>query len=255
MRSAEWDDASSVLGKLDRILGAFDMDHPAMSLAELRQRTALAKSTIHRLVTTLVDARYLERDHGQLQLGLRLFELGQLVPRQRALRDAALPFMEDLFEVTHETVQLGVRDGIEILYVEKLMGHRTVRSPSRIAGRMPLYCTAIGKALLAFSAPVVLEEVLEAGLRPRTPYTIVSAHVLRKELTEVARTGLAFDREEAALGLCCAAAPVFGPGHALVGALSISGPTGRLQPERVASAVKTASLSLYRVLASGMIDS
>ena len=169
-----------MLGKLDRILGAFDIDHPAMSLADLRRRTALAKSTVHRLVSTLVDAQYLERDDGQLQLGLRLFELGQLVPRQRALRDAALPFMEDLFEVTHETVQLGVRDGIDILYVEKIMGHRTVRSPSRVAGRMPLYCTAIGKALLAYSDPEVVEEVIEAGLRPRTPYTIVSPQLLRE---------------------------------------------------------------------------
>ena len=241
-----------MLGKLDRILGAFDIDHPAMNLADLRRRTALAKSTVHRLVTTLVDAQYLERDDGQLQLGLRLFELGQLVPRQRALRDAALPFMEDLFEATHETVQLGVRDGIDILYVEKIMGHRTVRSPSRVAGRMPLYCTAIGKALLAYSDPEVVEEVIEAGLRPRTPYTIVSPQMLRESLAEVARTGIAYDREEAALGLCCTAAPVFGPRHALIGALSISGSTGRLQPQQVASAVKTASLSLSRVLAGGV---
>jgi IclR family transcriptional regulator, acetate operon repressor len=255
MRSTDRNDLSSVLSKVDRILGAFDVDHPTLSLAELMRRTGLAKSTLHRLVGTLVDARLLERSDGQLQLGLRLFELGQLVPRQRALRDAALPFMEDLFEVTHETVQLGVRDGIEILYVEKIMGHRTVRSPSRVAGRMPLYCTAIGKAVLAFSPPEVLDRVIEAGLTRRTPYTIVAPQLLKESIADVARAGVAYDHEEAALGLCCAAAPVFGPRHALIGALSISGSTCRMEPEQMASAVKTASLSLSRVLAGGVLSS
>ncbi|MET1000881.1 MAG: IclR family transcriptional regulator, partial [Acidimicrobiia bacterium] len=200
---------------------------------------------------SLVDAGILEREDGQLELGLRLFELGQLVPRQRTLRDAALPFMEDLFEATHETVHLAVLDGIEILYVEKIMGHRRVRSPSRVAGRMPLYCTAVGKAILAFSPPELLDRVIEAGLRPRTPYTIVSANLLRESVAEVARTRVAFDREESLLGLGCAAAPVFGPHHELVGALSVSGSTSRIEPDRMATAVKTASLSLSRVLGAG----
>jgi IclR family transcriptional regulator, acetate operon repressor len=241
-----------VLGKIDCILGAFDADHPTLTLADLRRRTDLAKSTLHRLVGALVGARLLERDGGDLQLGIRMFELGQLVPRQRALRDAALPFMEDLFEVTHETVQLGVRDGIEILYVEKIMGHGAVRSPSRVAGRMPLYCTAIGKAVLAFSPPDVVDRVIDVGLARRTPYTIVSPQLLRECLAEVAQTGVAFDREESALGLGCVAAPVFGPRHQLIAALSISGSTLRVEPEQMASAVKTASLSLSRVLVGGV---
>ena len=159
--------------------------------------------------------------------------------------------MEDLFEATHETVHLAVLDGIEILYVEKIMGHRRVRSPSRVAGRMPLYCTAVGKAILAFSPPDLLERVIEAGLPPRTPYTIVSPKLLRESVAEVARTGVAFDREESLLGLGCAAAPVFGPHHELVGALSVSGSTTRFEPDRMATAVKTASLSLSRVLGAG----
>ena len=94
VRSAERNELGSVLAKIDRILGVFDADHPTLTLADLMRKTGLAKSTVHRLVGTLVEARLLERDAGQLQLGIRLFELGQLVPRQRALRDAALPFME-----------------------------------------------------------------------------------------------------------------------------------------------------------------
>ena len=251
MQTAERNDLSSVVGKIDCILSAFEPDDVSISLANLARRTGIAKSTLHRLVGSLVDAGILEREDGQLELGLRLFELGQLVPRQRTLRDAALPFMEDLFEATHETVHLAVLDGIEILYVEKIMGHRRVRSPSRVAGRMPLYCTAVGKAILAFSPPDLLDRVIEAGLPPRTPYTIVSPKLLRESVAEVARTGVAFDREESLLGLGCAAAPVFGPHHELVGALSVSGSTTRFEPDRMATAVKTASLSLSRVLGAG----
>jgi IclR family acetate operon transcriptional repressor len=247
--SIERDEPRSVLSKIDRILGSFDAEHPTINLAGLARSTALPKSTLHRLVGALVESGMLERENGHFQLGLRLFELGQLVPRQRAFRDAALPFMEDLFEATHETVHLGVPDGVEILYVEKIAGHRAVRSPSRVAGRMPLYCTAIGKAVLAFSPPALLDQVIGAGLAPRTPYTIVTPQLLRQSVADVARAGVAFDREEALLGLGCAAAPVFGPNQRLVGALSISGSTSRVEPDRMASAVKTASLSLSRVLA------
>jgi IclR family acetate operon transcriptional repressor len=249
MRSVERNDHRSVVGKIDCILGAFDASHTTVSLAELARRTGLAKSTLHRLTATLVDSGMLERQNGRFQLGLRLFELGQLVPGQRALRDAALPFMEDLFEVTHETVHLGVPDGIEIMYVDKIQGHRTVRSPSRVAGRMPLYCTAIGKAVLAFSPAELTERVIEAGLAPRTPYTIVSPQLLRESVAEAAERGVAFDREEASLGLGCAAAPVFGRRRQLIGALSVSGSTSRVEPEKLASGVKTACLSLSRVLA------
>ena len=207
-----------MLGKIDRIFGAFGVDEPTLNLSQLARRTGLAKSTLHRTVNALVASGMLEREDGQFQLGLRLFELGQLVPRQRALRDAALPFMEDLFEATHEIVHLGVPDGVEILYVEKIMGHCAVRSPSRVAGRMPLFCTAIGKAILAFSPPELLDQVITAGLTPLTPYTIVSPQVLRVSLAEVVRTGVAMDREEASLGLACTAAPIFGTRNRLVGA-------------------------------------
>ena len=248
VRTAERNDPSSVVGKIDCILDAFDAENCTVSLADLARRTGLAKSTLHRLTATLVESGMLERENGRFQLGLRMFELGQLVPRQRALRDAALPFMEDLFEITHETIHLGVRDGLDILYVDKIQGHRTVSSPSRVAGRMPLYCTAIGKAVLAFSPPSLLEQVIETGLARWTRYTMTSPDLLRQSVAEVAQRGVAFDFEESCLGLTCAAAPIIGSDLRLVGALSISGATSRVHPEQIASAVKTATLSLSRVL-------
>ena len=108
---------SSVLGKARMILDAFDTDHSDLSLTELTRRSGVAKATVHRLVGELVEWGLLERAGTKYRLGLRLFELGQLVPRQRILRDAALPYMEDLLLATQETVHFAVRDGIDVLYI------------------------------------------------------------------------------------------------------------------------------------------
>ena len=150
-------DMSSVLGKARLILDAFGSD---LSLSELARRSGVAKASVHRLAGELVEWGLLERAGTNYRLGLRLFELGQMVPRQRILRDAALPYMEDLLVVTQETVHFAVRDGIDVLYIEKIIGHRGLRQQSRVAGRLPLYCTATGKMILAFSPQPILDEVI-----------------------------------------------------------------------------------------------
>jgi DNA-binding IclR family transcriptional regulator len=250
--SVERIDASSVLGKVDLLLGAFVDGEHEFTQAELVSRTGLTKTTVHRLLAELTARRMVERSGNQFHVGTRLFELGQLVPRQRTLREAALPFMEDLFEVTHETVNLAVLDGLEALYVEKLVGHRRFRAPTRVAGRMPLHCTALGKVLLAFSEPELLEQVIAAGLRPRTPYSIVSPRILREQVGAVVKTGVAHDREEAAVGVCCVASPVFGRGEQLIAALSVAAPTSRATTEQLAPTVRASSLALSRSLSSSM---
>ena len=187
----------SVLGKADALLGAFAVDDDQeLGLSELARRTGLAKATVHRLATELVTLDYLERSGTRFRLGCRLFELGQRVPRPAVLREAARPFMEDLLIATHETIHLAVRDGHEVLYVEKLAGRRRVAAPSRVAGRMPLHCTATGKAILAFSPPDVQARVLESRLARRTPFTITDPRALGAELRRVAHDGLAVEMEE-----------------------------------------------------------
>jgi DNA-binding IclR family transcriptional regulator len=161
--------------------------------------------------------------------------------------------MEDLYELTHETVQLAVLDGANVVYIEILSGHRKVPSPSRRGGRMPAYCTAVGKVLLAFSEQA--RETLptpDVRLPARTPNTITDVPTLINELHEVRRTGLAFDREEAAVGLTCVAAPVLVSGGKVLAALSVSMPAdGSLTPGRVAPAVRFAALTLSRQLNAG----
>ncbi len=219
-----------------------------LSLAELTRRSGLAKPTVHRICADLVARRILERTAGGYRLGIRLFELGNQVPVHRSLREVALPFLEDLYEATHELVHIAVLDGSDVVCVEKIASHRAMPSPARVGGRDPAYCTGVGKALLAFSAPEALDGVLARGLAPRTPYTIVLPRLLREQLDEIRRTAVAYDREELTIGMTCVAAPVLGADGLAVAALSVSGPTTRLDPERVAVAVRTAALGLGRSL-------
>ena len=182
-----------------------------------------------------------------MRLGLRLFELGQLVPRQRDLLDIAAPFLADLFEATRETVHLAVPDGTDVVYVQKLTVSGSPDIPSRLGGRMPAYCTGVGKALLAFSPPERLA-VAAAGLHRRTPRTVIAPGLLHSELDTIRRRGIAEEHEESAAGIACVAAPVLGiDGHA-VAALSITGWSHRLNTQRLAPAVRTAALGISRAL-------
>jgi DNA-binding IclR family transcriptional regulator len=251
MHSTTRDPATrSVLERAFRILGAYSPADRKLTLAEMTRRTGIPKPTVHRLAGELVALGVLEGDGGVYRLGLRMFELGQLVPRQRDLREAALPFMQDLFEAAHETVHLAVLDGTEVLYIEKISGHRRVAAGSRIGGRLPAHCTAVGKAILSVSPPGVLDAVLAEGLARRTAFTITVPSVLRKQLAKAARAGVAYEREESDLGVTCAASPILGLSNHVVGAISVTGPVSRLDPERYAPTVRLAALALSRRLGS-----
>jgi DNA-binding IclR family transcriptional regulator len=251
MRSTQRDGAArSVLERAFTILGAYGPADRKLTLAEMTRRTGIPKATVHRLAGELLELGVLEGERGVYRIGMRMFELGQLVPLQRDLRNAALPFMQDLFEATHETVHLAVLDGTDVLYIDKISGHRRVAAGSRVGGRLPAHCTAVGKAMLAVSPPGVLDALLAAGLAQRTAFTITNPSVLKRQLATVARVGVAYEREESDLGVTCAASPVYGFGRQLVAAVSVTGPVDRLRPERCAPAVHLAALALSRRLGS-----
>ena len=182
-------ETGTVLGKVVAVLFAFSADDHGVSLAELGRRTGLAKGTLHRVVGDLVAARLLERTTYGYRLSGLVFELGMRASVERRLLEVATPFMEDLRARTHETVHLGVLEGQEVVYVAKIGGHRQASAPSRIGGRMPLYCTAIGKALLAHSRPQLLADVVAAGLTRRTPRTITAPGMLRRQLERIVESG------------------------------------------------------------------
>ena len=242
-------DRGTVLGKVLTVLQAFRPDDDELSLAELGRRTGLAKGTLHRVAADLVAARLLDRDSGGYRLGGQLFELGMRASVERGLLEVAIPFMQDLYERTHETVHLGIREGGEVVYVGKIGGHRAAVAPSRVGGRMPLHCTAIGKALLAFATRDVLADVVAAGLERKTPRTIVAPGLLRNELRRVAQAGVAFEHEESALGLVCVAAPIRDADELAVAAISVTGPVTRFRPEQHATAVRAAADGVTATLA------
>ncbi|MFW3171598.1 IclR family transcriptional regulator [Geodermatophilus sp. CPCC 206100] len=239
-------DTTSMLEKTALLLGAFTPGS-ALSLNQLSERTGLAKSTVHRLILDLHELGWVARVGQRYELGMAIFELGESVPVKHRLRAAALPFMQDLYAVTQETVHLAVRDGHDIVYAEKLHGHASLPLPSRTGGRAPLNCTAVGKALLAHETPAMLDDLLTRPLRRWTPRSIVDPAQLLRELESIRRTGVAVEREEATLGGACVAAPVLVGGQT-VAALSVSVPIERFRPERLGPAVRTAALGLSRTL-------
>lgn len=252
MRTAEWNGGpNSVLGRAMTLLTAFGPNEVELSLAELARRTGLAKSTAHRLLNELTGWDLVERTSGGFRLGMRLFELGSLVPRQRGLREAAAPFLADLFEATHETVHLAMLDGLEVVYVQKLDSRRGPKVPSRVGGRLPAHCTGVGKAMLAFSPPERVDAALAAGLHRRAPRTVIAPGLLRQELAEIRERGVALEHEESTVGITCVAAPVLDATGMATAAVSITGWVNRIDLARFAPAVRTAALGISRILGGG----
>lgn len=230
------------------LLDVFDAESPVLSMREVARRSGVARSTAHRLVGELLDWGALEYAPGGVRLGMKLFELGSLAPAPITLRDAALPFAHHLHEVTQLTVNVAVRDGSDIVYLEKIAS-RSLRVPhSRQGGRQPLHATGLGKAILAFSDGDVVEELLSAPLAALTPATIVDADRLRRELGTVRARRIAYDVEESRTGLFCVAAPILDGRNRALGAISVTGATALDQAERFAPAVSTTALAVAGAL-------
>lgn len=251
-KSADRDALNSVLGKVQLILGAFGHDDESLSLSEISRRSGVAKASVHRLSQELLAWGMLERRGTEYWLGMRLFEIGQRVPRQRILRDAARPFMEDLYQATGETIHLAVRDGLEVLYVEKVSGHNQVSRPSRVAGRMPLHCTATGKALLAFSPRSLFEDVVARPLPRLTPYTVVVPKLLAAELAKARQQGFAVEQEQTRAGFMSVGIPIVGATGATVGALSVTSPVLRADIARFSSLLLMVSNGITKSITLSM---
>jgi IclR family acetate operon transcriptional repressor len=249
--AAEWHDGSaSVVAKVSALIGAFGDADRVLGTSEIARRTGLPKSTVHRLLHDLAQFGFLERDSHGVRLGLRMFEIGQLVPQQRDLRDTALPFMNDLRSATRQTVHLAILDHGEVVYVEILQSPDSPPLPSRVGGRLPAYATAVGKAMLAFSSATTVRDIVGGKLVRLTSRTITQPRMLMRELEDANRQGVAYDREESRAGLVCAASPLLGADAGVVGAISVSGWSSRVNLDQISRAVHTAAMSVTRSLAA-----
>ncbi len=212
---------TSVAARLLALLGAFDPDHRSLTLSELARRADLSLATAHRLIAELVVGGVLvRRPSGEYVIGRRLWDLGLLAPVQSGLRQVASPFLHDIYGATLATVHLGVRDGVQVLYVDRVSGHASVPVVSQIGSRLPLHATGVGKVLLAYAPDEVQAQVF-ANLSRVTPYTITQPGRLHEELRRVRKDGYAQTSEEMSLGACSVAVPIRAREGAVVAALGI----------------------------------
>jgi DNA-binding IclR family transcriptional regulator len=239
----------SVLSKAFAILDAMRAAEVSLTRAQIARRTGLPMTTVYRLARELRRHGALElTDRGRYRVGPWLWEVGTLTPHTLTLREAALPFMEDLYESTHENITLAVLDGYEALVIERIYGRRSSSIPTRVGGRLPLHATGVGKALLAASAPEFVEAVIARQLPPITPYTITDPDSLRHDLALARRNGYAVVHDEMRLNRGSVAAAVWGPGDKLAGAISIVIESQRADVNRLALALRTAAFGLSRRL-------
>ena len=216
--------APSVLWKAFDVLGAFSHRRRVLTLAEIARYSGLPKSTAHRVLAMLIEVGAVEQVSDGYQVGLRMFSLGVLPP-EAALREAALPHLEELHRVTGQTLHLAILRGADVVYLEKLLPRgRSVLMPSVIGDRMPATCTGVGKVLLAFSPEPDREAALAEPLPRRTPRSLGTPAEVRRELAAIAGRGYALDREEAAPGIACVAVPVLADDGSAIAAISVSYP-------------------------------
>ncbi len=241
-------EAESSLSRGLSLLELFTPDDSEMSISEMARRTGMPKSTTHRLVGDLLRWGALEKGRRGVRLGVRLFELGHLVPDHSRLREIAIPFAASLNTITQLTSNLAVREGSEIIYLEKITSRDLKVPHSRVGGRLPMHCTALGKAILAHSSPTFVDSVLEGPLAPLTPKTITDQNTLRREIAGVRQSRVAYDFEESQLGLFCVAAPIFARTGRVVGAISVTGATSRSQARSFSGVVLASAQALSHAL-------
>lgn len=206
----------------------------AVSLKEISEKTGLHPSTAHRILNDLAIGRFVDRPQpGTYRLGMRLLELGNLVKGRLNVRDAAMAPMRDLHKQIQQPVNLSVRQGDEIVYIERAYSERSGMQVVRaIGGHAPLHLTSVGKLFLAADDPQrVRAYATRTGLSGHTKNSITQLPVLERELSKVRQYGVARDDEELELGVRCMAAGIYDDQGKLVAGLSISAPTGRLDEE------------------------
>ena len=217
----------TVTSRVAAVLEAFDTQHALLTLSELSRRTQLPLTTVHRLAGELVRHGLLERDDEQrFRVGLRLWSIASTAARAVDLREAALPYLQDLFTRTHENVQLAVLDGVEAVYLERLSGTDSVHVVTRVGGRLPVHATGVGLVLLAHAPIETQDAVLTTPLTRFTRHTITDPRRLRRVLADVRRDGYAISDRQIETISTSVAAPVRDRSRRVVAAVSVVAAAG-----------------------------
>jgi DNA-binding IclR family transcriptional regulator len=238
---------TAVIDRISLVLDAFE-GPGRLTLAQIVRRTGLPRSSAHRMLDRLVQLRWLRRSGRDYELGMRLVELGSLAVHQDRLVRAAAPLLGELHRATGLVVHLAVLDGPDVVYLEKVGDRMIAALPTRVGSRQPAHCTAVGKAILAYC-----DEDAAVDLQARkTKYSIASSSQLAAELAKVRAHGIAFEREESALGFGCVAAPIGAPGEAVAAAVSVCGPMKCMTfDQRLTAPVRMTAMGIWRNVEDG----
>lgn len=241
---------TSLVARTLDVLSAFDDRHRRLNLSAIAQRAGLPEPTALRIVRELVAGGALVRsDDRTYSIGQKLWHLGLLSPMETDLREIASPFLHDIHAATRATVHLAVREGQEVLYLDRLSGQASVPVVSRVGSRLPMHSTGVGKVLLAHAPDDVVRTALRR-LKPFTPYTITAPGLLAQELEKVRSSGYATTREEMTLGACSIAVPVFS-GDEVIAAVGVVVPDLRRDKPRLVTGLTVAARSIGRLHRAG----
>ena len=224
--------AVQVIERMFTLIDVLASREEAISLKEISEKAGLHPSTTHRILNDLATGRFVDRPQpGSYRLGMRLLELGNLVKGRLNVRDAAVGPMRELHKLIQQPVNLSMRQGDEIVYVERAYSERSGMQVVRaIGGRAPLHLTSVGKLFLAGDDAERLRAYAErTGLKGHTKNSLTQLDALERELAMVRQSGQASDNEELELGVRCMAAGVYDDQNKLVGGLSISAPSSRME--------------------------
>lgn len=217
------------------ILSCFNRNEPTLTLTQIAERVRLPKSTVHRLLATLERKRFVQRieENGSYRLGWKLLELGFSVLENSNLHREVVPYMQRLVAEFRETVDLGILDGNSVLYLQVIESPQRVKISSAPGQRLPLFCTATGKAILAFLPESKVKELLKTGRRKYTEYTSTDIATIMEQLRITQERGFAVSEQEYEIGINAVAAPILDARQYPVAVIAVVGPTYRMTMERM----------------------
>ena len=210
-------------------------DKGELSVAEAASRLGMNRSTCHRFLVTLRELGYVVQNPlSHYRLSFQILELGMKVADRMQIREVAYPYLKELSTLFNETINLGYWDNNEIVHLDKINTTEVLRIDPNIGSRVPAYCTALGKAILAYLPEEELSHFLKSvPLKAMTENTITTKEKLLQELERIRKQGFAVDREELSIGLRCVASPVFDYTNYPLYSVSVAGPASRLTIEKI----------------------
>jgi len=246
-------DSKSVTARALAVLDAFDSTHRHQTLAAIARRSKLPLTTTHRFVNQLVEADALIRcADGSYEIGSKLWRLGLLASVHADLRELSLPYMEDIFQLGVDAVQIGVLDGVRCLVIDRIAGSRSITVLSRAGARLPLHASGIGKVLLA-NGSAELQDAVLSSLERYTELTITDPKELRKQLAQIKQQGFAATKAELADAAISIGVPLTGYGGRVIGALGIVIPAKTKDTSHLVPILKITATALSKKLAAAGI--